>query len=663
MIHNADEGLVSPSDIADMAGVSRGAVSNWRKRADDFPAPIAGTETKPLFSRKAVTTWLESRGHKPRQDAGETDVWAALNLLRERLTAEDAADLVLSLAVARKRGEESAVQKIPNVASDTVRLVKDAVDRVDPEELGAAVDYTLERLSRSQGKGGADLGFVGSRTATLLANLAAARPGGALYDPACGIAAALVEAFRLGARATRTVGHDINPRALRIASRRAELHGVELELIETNVLAEDVDPNLRADTVILEPPFGVGLDTSARLTDPRFEFGPPPRMSADTAWLQHAIAHLSENGRAYVLSPSGTLFRGGEEGKVRTELVRRGCVEAVVGLPGKMLPHTSIPLALWVLRRPVASAATEHVLFIDASETVGPEHQVAGWLTNATSREVVPHAEITVADVLAGGSVLTTQRWVDRNEPAPEAVTSAYVDGWTAIQESVQRLTNILDLFEHFGAFSRSRVITVGDLIDQEVLDLRQGRPKDRYADAPKALRSRMVEARDVRDRSLREERLGRAFPEYPELTAEGDVLVTSMNEIRAVVDNVGGHVPCTGVYRLRVLDEDVLEPNYLALALTGSWNQRFQGGSYIKRAPIRELEVPLLPIHEQTSLRGAALQVDWLRLEAKELVTAATEVATALMDAVRYNAPLAKPVNSVGPSSQNGPEASEGAK
>ena len=35
----ADEEL-SASDIADLAGVSPSAVSNWRKRYVDFPAPI-----------------------------------------------------------------------------------------------------------------------------------------------------------------------------------------------------------------------------------------------------------------------------------------------------------------------------------------------------------------------------------------------------------------------------------------------------------------------------------------------------------------------------------------------------------------------------------------------------------------------------------------------
>ena len=38
---------VSAADIARLAGVSRGTVSNWRRRHADFPAPRGGTEANP----------------------------------------------------------------------------------------------------------------------------------------------------------------------------------------------------------------------------------------------------------------------------------------------------------------------------------------------------------------------------------------------------------------------------------------------------------------------------------------------------------------------------------------------------------------------------------------------------------------------------------------
>jgi len=665
-----DQGLVSPSDIADIAGVSRGAVSNWRKRNESFPQPVAGAPNKPLFSLKEISEWLEQHAAQTNNqallvkdsDSASMDVWAALNSFRGLRSPDQRANMMLSLALDRKK----RLSKRHDTTSDSTgalgRLVS-ALERTQTDDLASVVDFTLERLSRSQGKMGADSGFVGSRTTTLLANLAAARPGGVLYDPACGIAAALLESERLGAKATRSVGHDIDERALRIAAQRAELHDVHLELTQTDVLAEDVDPSLLADTIILEPPFGLRLDASRRLTDARFDFGPPPRSSADTAWLQHAIAHLAGNGRAYVLSPTGTLVRRGEEGRIRAELVKHACVEAIVGLPGKLLPHTSIPLALWVLRRPIREPAAERVLFIDASESRTPELHVARWLNDERARQDVPRADVAIADVLAADSVLTPNRWVDRTEREPGDVADAYRHGWAAISDTMTKLQSVLMSFQHFASFSKSRVMTVGELIDQGVLEMRIGRPKDRYEDAPEQLRLRLATAADVRDGTLRELGIDEEYDDYPELTWEGDVLVTTMDAIRARVDEAGGHLPSTGVYRLRVRDRDVLSPGYLAIALGGSWNERFQGGTTIQRASIKDLEVPLVPVTEQRDIQLAVLSTQLLHEQSARLAEEAGIVGSALLDAVRYNARLENPEISVGPADEDGPVDTEEAK
>lgn len=655
-------GLVAPSDIADIAGVSRGAVSNWRGRqSTGFPEPVGGTAAKPLFSRHEVVDWLTSRGYEVAANAGKTDVWAAMNLLRGQLPVDEAAELVLSLATRNSTDDPSA--GLTKVDPKMLALLKEAIDRVDPTSLASAIDFVLERLSKSQGKVGADYGFVGSRTSTLLASLAASRQPGVLYDPACGIGAALVQSIGLGATPSRVVGHDINSRALHMASQRAQLHGVDVELARTNVLLEDVEPSLRADVIILEPPFGIKVQSPGRLTDPRFEFGTPPRSSADTTWLQHAIAHLTEDGRGFALTPAGTLFRGGEESRVRTELIRRGCVEAVVGLPGKMLPHVSTPLALWVLRRPVRTAATERILFVDASETDSPETRVATWLNDPNTREEVPHTEIPVADVLAEDSVLTPQRWVDRIEREPTDVADTYRQGWASITETMTRLQNVLNTFEHLVSFSKPRVMTVGELIDQGVLDLRMGRPKDRYEGAPAELRERIATAADVRDDTLRKLGIDGEYGSYPDLTREGDVLVTAAKTVKARVDEAGGHFPSDGVYRLRVLDHGVLTPGYLAIALCGSWNERSHSESTLRRAALKNLEIPLVPVAEQRDIRLAMVAIQLLHADSRHLAEEASRVGTTLLDAVRYNADLANPDLAVRQTDQDGSVDSEGAK
>jgi hypothetical protein len=113
------------------------------------------------------------------------------------------------------------------------------------------------------------------------------------------------------------------------------------------------------------------------------------------------------------------------------------------------------------------------------------------------------------------------------------------------------------------------------------------------------------------------------------------------MHTIRARIDEAGFHIPSTGVYRLRILDHDALFNQYLVLALTGSWNARFQAGSTIQRAPIRKLEVPLVPTRDQRNIALAAASMERIHGEGTALVRQASIAGRALLDAVRYNALL----------------------
>ena len=111
MTDSFDQGLVSPSDIADIAGVSRGAVSNWRKRNESFPQPVAGAPNKPLFSLKEISEWLEQHAAQTNNqallvkdsDSASMDVWAALNSFRGLRSPDQRANMMLSLALDRKK--------------------------------------------------------------------------------------------------------------------------------------------------------------------------------------------------------------------------------------------------------------------------------------------------------------------------------------------------------------------------------------------------------------------------------------------------------------------------------------------------------------------------------------------------------------------------------
>lgn len=68
------DNLLGIAEIAELAGVSKQAVTNWRLRYDHFPRPIQNLQSGPVWDREKVQAWLKSfRGE-------ETHVLSFINL-------------------------------------------------------------------------------------------------------------------------------------------------------------------------------------------------------------------------------------------------------------------------------------------------------------------------------------------------------------------------------------------------------------------------------------------------------------------------------------------------------------------------------------------------------------------------------------------------------
>lgn len=690
--------LLTPSQIADLAGVSRGAVTNWRKRPSSipFPEPVPGSEAKPLYDRSKVIAWLAAA--KPeiqiRQDHGQAALTHALNALRGSVPAFEATELALALCCARKlsaEGDDSNWQRIrasepfhivealregadraavqdvrwrdisavadeigrwarARNAIDAISAVVRVVDAIAPEYLAEAADEVLRRVAaergRAAGYGLGEHGLVGSRISTLLSNLAAPAKG-LVYDPACGIGEALIEAWTKSAGKVQTVGHEINAQALGIARMRSALHGIDTKFALQDVLDHDPDPNLRADVVIAEPPFGLEWSRSQNIADPRWAFGVPPTNSSELAWIQHAIAHLKPGGTAYVVTSVGALFaRHRSAAAIRAELLRSGWIEAVVLLPPKMLPHTGIQLALWVLRQADHPSGTVPVLLVDGSDAVTPETLAASWLTlgeGCVVDEAPPYALVQTMDLLADDAQLDPRRWVQTPGSDPEDVADRFRNSQEALREALAALLDHAVVPVTQGPTATPRVLTVKELVELGVASIQNGRAKLDDLDNEDGVL--LVKPSDVRDGLPRLAETSNAEQAAPidephDRTRAGDVLATTWNTVRAAVDEQGGRILGNGVYRLRV-DDKQCSPYFVAHCLSGSWNERFNKGATIQRVDLRDLEIPLLPLPEQERLVNALREMKQLAQEAATVAEAATATAAAILDAVRYNSPI----------------------
>lgn len=638
----AHEGLLAPSDIADLAGVSRAAVSNWRKRMSDFPEPTEGSASKPLFAAKDVEAWLTAHPDKRKPDtsadsstrAWESRLWGVANLFRGHVDVHDFGELFLRTAVEFLDGRPSFASR--NVSQRSLDELRDALESIPREDLPAAIDGLLERTSRALGKAGGETGFVGSRTSTLLASLAAVVDGGTLYDPACGIGVALLQALDMGATPDRLVGDEINAAAAEIALGRAMLRGVDLKLRITDVLRNDPDPDLRADVIIVEPPYGLRVDPETTLLDPRLRFGIPPRASGDSYWLQHVVAHLAQDGVGYVLTSPGTLFRGGAEAKIRRNLLLGGWVRAVVALTGKMLPQTSIAPVLWVLGESEPSARG-NVLLIDASKVEAPEGDVVRWLADETSLVDVPHARVPIDELAAGNADLSPARWMLAEEVDSARLVADFDRASARLFQASTDLPATVRHLEPPLIAGEPPVLTIAALVEAGAIEVASARPP-RQGDPE--FEDRRVDATAVRTRELVP-----VTPDAPNehgvLTQPGDVLLTTVDKVRAIVDEEGGRLPVGSISRIRVVDLTKLDPHYLADILAGEWNLRFAAGTAIQRIPVREIEIPVPPLAEQRAIHATIDKAREAKRLAKQASEAADSLTTAILNAVRHGASL----------------------
>ncbi|WP_214105074.1 N-6 DNA methylase [Acrocarpospora catenulata] len=329
----AADTLVPATEIARLAGVTRAAVSNWRKRYPDFPAPVGGGPRNALFALPEVRAWLD-RHHRGGDVSVEVQLWQAL-----RGVYGD--DMMRGIADVTEMLSGGAANRLD---ARVVAIAKDLAGESSPTEV---VEALVEGFVDSAGRVGADQ--VTSPRLVRAVRHFAGTPSGTIFDPACGIGSLLLS-FE-GTPDVTLAGQEMDASAVRLAGRS----GATIK--EGDSLREDGWPDLRAELVVCDPPVNMpdwGRDDL--LLDARWEFGVPPRAESELTWLQHCYAHVAPGGQAIVVMPASAAYRKAGR-RIRAELVRRGILTQVIGLPPGMVASHAQPVHLWLLARPVATGA------------------------------------------------------------------------------------------------------------------------------------------------------------------------------------------------------------------------------------------------------------------------------------------------------------------
>jgi len=212
--------------------------------------------------------------------------------------------------------------------------------------LGDAYEYLMRHFAVESGKSKGQF-YTPAEVSRVMAKVVGIGPDTrqdqTIYDPTCGSGSLLLKAAAEAPRGITIYGQEIDNATWAMAKMNVFLHdSPDADLWRGNTLADpyfkNPDGGLKTfDFVVANPPFSQknwtnGLDPQHDVYG-RFEYGIPPAKNGDYAFLLHMIKSLKSTGKAAVILPHGVLFRGNVEADIRRNLVRRGFIKGIIGLP------------------------------------------------------------------------------------------------------------------------------------------------------------------------------------------------------------------------------------------------------------------------------------------------------------------------------------------
>lgn len=696
---------LNKAQIAEFGGVSRPAAAKWAK-AKDFPKPVPGlgTPNSPRYKADEVRAWMKANGKEIVGDDAHRALWAAMNAWRDLgLDYRDGINVMTSLIVWRyvsdptspgfhedlpaqyhwqswrdwatshplaeiRQGmdyyeretnrpglfdslRESSVARHPGDLNESFYAVLDALGMIELDEFTKTFEAFYDRVTEATGKTAGE--FATSKDLIDLAARAVADIPGPVYDPVAGTGRLLLVAMKEGIDRSRVTGQEITRSSRSMALQRALLWGVHnFDVHLGDTLADDAFPEGHAQAVVMNPPHGLRNPIRDLTWDPRFIFTAPKRVM-DLAWPQIGIWHLGPGGRCACYLPSNSLMRGGEDARIRQNMLKAGSVEAIVALPAGVAIATSMPLTLWILARPGEAADTSRVLLIDQTDqsahldrtaitvdTAAIAEALQAWRHHQAIPDNMPAAAVRVEELLATGGNLTPQQWVQASVEAPEAnkvcEQIAALDQATVDLSGLHRQSRV-DVRTRTAPVAQA---TVGQLIKEGRIE--QVRPKYRVPDSDLSDTdgAPVVTGAWIRREKPIDKFVDFTMVEGPVVTRPGDVLVQILGGLNARVDEEGDKILHTSTYALlRVLDDN-LDPEYLAeiIATEYNWNSYAQGISH-RRVKIADLPVPLLPPAEQEALVAVLTQTRALNERARALAAQAQATRNVLVEAVAAGA------------------------
>ncbi|MDK7286257.1 type I restriction-modification system subunit M, partial [Bifidobacterium bifidum] len=276
-------------------------------------------------------------------------------------------------------------------ARDLIYLIKDIPmdSRQDYDTLGFIYEYLISNFASNAGKKAGEF-YTPSEVSQLMSEIVAWHLAGReeinIYDPTSGSGSLLIHIGQAVARRNgnpndiRYYAQELKENTYNLTRMNLVMRGILPDNIvarngdtlksdwpwfDTDETKDETYEPLFVDAVVSNPPYSQNWEPPEAGEDIRFEYGIAPKSKADYAFLLHDLYHLRDDGIMTIVLPHGVLFRGGEEGTIRRNLVENHHIQAIIGLPANIFFGTGIPTIVMVLRK---HRDDDHVLIVDASK-------------------------------------------------------------------------------------------------------------------------------------------------------------------------------------------------------------------------------------------------------------------------------------------------------
>lgn len=378
---------------------------------------------------------------------------------------------------------ETGLSKLGDTSQSQTKAVKDLIylindipmdNKQDYDVLGFIYEYLISNFAANAGKKAGEF-YTPHEVSLLMSEIIAEhlkdRDKIEIYDPTSGSGSLLIN---IGKTASKYIKEENKIKYYAQELKQNTYNLTRMNLIMRGILPDNIVTRngdtleddwpyfdehqaynpLFVDAVVSNPPYSQNWDPKDREVDARYkEYGLAPKSKADYAFLLHDLYHLKSDGIMTIVLPHGVLFRGGEEGEIRRNLIEHNNIDTIIGLPANIFFGTGIPTIIMILRKDRDNTDT---LIIDASKGFVKEGKnnklracdIKKIVDTVINRESIPKFSKVIerAEIRKNDYNLNIPRYVDSSEESESYDIYSLMNGGMP-KEEIKKYNHYFDVF------------------------------------------------------------------------------------------------------------------------------------------------------------------------------------------------------------------------